>query len=81
MLNYGRNFTMKRLTRVTEKSIEKSALVIMITGAGGAFGHIIQSSGIVDTISGFSALAGNFGFLFPFLLASLFTTTTGSLTV
>jgi GntP family gluconate:H+ symporter len=81
LFNYGRDFNMKKLTRTTEKSIEKSALVIMITGAGGAFGNIIQSSGIVDIISEFSALAGNFGFLFPFLLAALFTTTTGSLTV
>lgn len=81
MLNYSRKLGIKPLTKVTEKSIEKSALVIMITGAGGAFGHIIQSSGIVETISGFSVFAGNFGFLFPFLLAALFTTTTGSLTV
>jgi GntP family gluconate:H+ symporter len=81
LLNYSSNFSMKKITQITEKSIEKSALVIMITGAGGAFGHIIQSSGIVETISGFSAFAGNFGFLFPFLLAALFTTTTGSLTV
>lgn len=81
LLNYGNEFSMKRLTIITEKSIEKSALVILITGAGGAFGHVIQASGIVDKISGFTAFAGNFGFLFPFLLAALFTTTTGSLTV
>lgn len=81
LFQFGKNFQMRRFTKLTEKSIEKAALVIMITAAGGAFGHIIQESGIVDKISGFTQYAGNLGFLFPFLLAALFTTTTGSLTV
>jgi len=81
LFQYGKNFNLNRLSRVTEKSIEKAALVIMITASGGAFGHVIQKSGIISQISDFSAYAGNFGFLFPFLLAALFTTTTGSLTV
>ncbi len=81
LFQFGKKFQMERVTKLTEKSIEKAALVIMITAAGGAFGHIIQESGIVDKISGFTQYAGNLGFLFPFLLAALFTTTTGSLTV
>jgi len=81
LFQFGKNFQMRRFTKLTEKSIEKAALVIMITAAGGAFGHIIQASGIVEKISGFTQYAGSLGFLFPFLLAALFTTTTGSLTV
>jgi GntP family gluconate:H+ symporter len=81
LFQFGKKFQMRRVTKLTEKSIEKAALVILITAAGGAFGHIIQKSGIVDKISGFTRYAGNLGFLFPFLLAALFTTTTGSLTV
>jgi gluconate:H+ symporter, GntP family len=81
LFQFGKKFQMERVTKLTKKSIEKAALVIMITAAGGAFGHIIQESGIVDKISGFTQYAGNLGFLFPFLLAALFTTTTGSLTV
>jgi GntP family gluconate:H+ symporter len=81
LLQFGKNLRMERLAKVTERSIEKAALVIMITGAGGAFGHVIRSSGVTETISAFAGDAGSIGFLFPFLLASIFTTTTGSITV
>jgi GntP family gluconate:H+ symporter len=81
LLQYGRDLCMERVAKVAERSIEKAALVIMITGAGGAFGHVIRSSGVTDEISAFAVDAGGIGFLFPFLLASVFTTTTGSITV
>ncbi len=81
MLQYGRNFSMTKISNVAERSIEKAALVIMITGAGGAFGHIIKNSGVTETISVYASDIGAVGFLFPFVLASIFTTTTGSLTV
>ncbi|MHC4995631.1 MAG: GntP family permease, partial [Planctomycetota bacterium] len=81
LAQYGKGFSMKRLGAVTERSIEKAALVIMITGAGGAFGHVIRSSGITDQIGAYASDAGGLGFLFPFILASVFTTTTGSITV
>ena len=81
LLQYGKDFSMGRVAKVAERSIEKAALVIMITGAGGAFGHVIKNSGVTETISAYAADAGGVGFLFPFLLASVFTTATGSLTV
>lgn len=81
LLQYGSDFSMGRVAKVAERSIEKAALVIMITGAGGAFGHVIKNSGVTETISAYAAGAGGVGFLFPFLLASVFTTATGSLTV
>jgi len=81
LLQYGRALKLDRLGKLTERSIEKAALVIVITGAGGAFGHLIRSSGITDTISSFVDDPGYLGFLLPFILASVFTTTTGSLTV
>jgi GntP family gluconate:H+ symporter len=81
LLQYGKDFSMVRVAKVAERSIEKAALVIMITGAGGAFGHVIKNSGVTETISAYAADAGGVGFLFPFLLASVFTTATGSLTV
>ena len=81
LAQYGKDFSMRRVAKVAERSIEKAALVIMITGAGGAFGHVIKNSGVTETISEYAANAGGIGFLFPFLLASVFTTATGSLTV
>ncbi|MFG0288745.1 MAG: GntP family permease [Rhodopirellula sp. JB044] len=80
-LQYGRDVSMSRLSSVTERAIEKTALVIMITGAGGAFGHVIKNSGITEAIAQPASEIGSVGFLFPFLLASIFTTTTGSITV
>lgn len=81
LLQYGANLRMETVANVTQRSIEKAALVIMVTGAGGAFGHVIGSSQVTKTISDMAADAGSVGFLFPFLLASVFTTTTGSITV
>ncbi|MCM2369172.1 GntP family permease [Aporhodopirellula aestuarii] len=81
LAQYGRNFRMSNISNVAERAIEKAALVIMITGAGGAFGHIIKNSGVTETISAYASDLGAFGFLFPFVLASIFTTTTGSITV
>jgi GntP family gluconate:H+ symporter len=81
ILQYGRKWSMARMGKVAERSIEKAALVIMITGAGGAFGHVIRASGVTETISQYVADGGNVGFIFPFILAAIFTTTTGSLTV
>ncbi len=81
LFQYGNDFSMGKVAKVVERSIEKSALVIMITGAGGAFGHVIKNSGVMETISAQATDAGGWGLLFPFILASVFTTTTGSLTV
>ncbi|MBX2815768.1 MAG: GntP family permease [Saprospiraceae bacterium] len=64
-----------------EKAIVKSALVLMITGAGGALGQVIKDSGVQEGLS--AGLAGMplLGFLLPFLVAAALTTSTGSITV
>jgi len=72
---------MNGLNRVVERAIEKSAVVILITGAGGGFGGVIKAVGVGDSIA--TAFAGLQlpSILFPFLLAMALTTATGSLTV
>ncbi|MEX0288293.1 MAG: GntP family permease [Flavobacteriaceae bacterium] len=59
----------------------KSAIVILITGTGGAFGQVIKDTEIVNALlpetSGISAM----GIILPFLLSLLFTSVTGSITV
>lgn len=57
-----------------------AAPIILITGAGGIFGAMLQNSGIADLITeSFSGMS--IGLLFPFLLAACLKTTQGSSTV
>ena len=69
------------LNRLVEQAILKSALVIMITGAGGSLGYVIKQSGIqheiVEVFSAFPFL----GIMLPFVVASILTISTGSITV
>ncbi|MBY5957428.1 GntP family permease [Membranicola marinus] len=57
-----------------------AAPIILITGAGGIFGSMLQNSGIGDVITGLFS-GGSLGLLFPFLLAACLKTTQGSSTV
>lgn len=70
-----------KLNTLVEQAIVKSALVIMITGAGGALGFVIKETGIqneiLDVFSNFPFL----GMLLPFIVASILTISTGSITV
>jgi GntP family gluconate:H+ symporter len=64
-----------------ERAIERSAVVLMVTGAGGGFGGVIKASGVGDAIAAAFVGAQLPAVLFPFLLAMALTTATGSLTV
>ncbi|WKN44998.1 GntP family permease [Tunicatimonas pelagia] len=80
-LSYHFSGVKTALAHLVEQAIVKSALVIMITGAGGAFGQVIKATEVhlpfVDTLVAYQSL----GFLLPFLLAAVLTTATGSITV
>ncbi|MEM9261519.1 MAG: GntP family permease, partial [Bacteroidota bacterium] len=80
-LFYRRNRPKGNLNVLVEQAITKSALVIMITGAGGAFGHLIREGGIQEILTEFFAAAPFLGFFLPFLVAAVLTTATGSITV
>ncbi|MEM9528508.1 MAG: GntP family permease, partial [Bacteroidota bacterium] len=80
-LFYRRNHPKGNLNVLVEQAITKSALVIMITGAGGAFGHLIREGGIQGTLTNFFSTAPFLGFFLPFLVAAVLTTATGSITV
>jgi len=68
-------------SKLVESAIVKSALVIMITGAGGAFGYVIRESGVQDSIGTYFSSLPYIGILLPFLLAAILTSATGSITV
>ncbi len=62
------------------QAIVGAATIIIITGAGGAFGKVLQNSGIADLIG--SALTGsNLGVWLPFIIAAGIKTAQGSSTV
>ena len=69
------------MNKLVDQAIVKSALVIMITGAGGAFGYVIREAGIQDSLGAFFAEMPYLGFLLPFMVAAVLTTATGSITV
>ena len=62
------------------ESILNSALIILITGAGGAFGRVLQTSGIADVV-GSGASQIEMGLILPFILAAAIKTAQGSSTV
>jgi len=62
------------------KALTDSATILLITGAGGIFGKILQNSGIADLLG--DTLAGiNIGIFLPFILAAAIKTAQGSSTV
>ena len=62
------------------KAMVSGAVIILITGAGGAFGKVLQNSGIVDLI-GQAMVGGSLGLWLPFLISAALRTAQGSATV
>ena len=62
------------------QGLVNAAIIILITGAGGAFGKVLQNSGIADVI-GESLSGANLGIWLPFILAAAIKTAQGSSTV
>jgi len=62
------------------KALRDSTSILLITGAGGIFGKVLQNSGIADMLA--QALAGiDLGIWLPFFLAATIKTAQGSSTV
>ncbi len=62
------------------EAMTNAAIIILITGAGGAFGKVLQNSGIADAI-GKPLAELNLGIWLPFLIAFAIKTAQGSSTV
>lgn len=62
------------------RGLELSAVIILITGAGGSFGYVLRATGIGNYI-GNSLAVYHLGLLVPFLIAALLKTAQGSSTV
>ncbi|MBN7813352.1 GntP family permease [Algoriphagus sp. H41] len=79
--SYSRTVKQSSLNRLTEQAIVKSALVIMITGAGGALGQVIRATGVQNELITVFSEFPFIGMMLPFLIAAILTTSTGSITV
>lgn len=77
------NYTEETLTKWVGEGLYDAAPILLITGAGGAFGTVIKNTGIADVIQGWD-LANTFGgvwfLLIPFLIAAALKTAQGSST-
>lgn len=62
------------------KGLSNAATIILITGAGGAFGKVLQNSGLAQTI-GDGLAQVNVGIWLPFIIAATIKTAQGSSTV
>lgn len=62
------------------ESVVMAAPIILITGAGGVFGNMLQNSGLADLVRT-NLAGGQWGLLLPFVMASALKTAQGSSTV
>jgi gluconate:H+ symporter, GntP family len=76
----GRFWKKEAVSRLLNDAVEKAGGILVIVGAGGAFGSVLQATDIGAHFNSSLPLAG-LGLLFPFLLTSLLKTALGSSTV
>ncbi|HEY4108506.1 GntP family permease [Puia sp.] len=76
----GRSWNRIVIGRLLNDSVEKAGSILVIIGAGGAFGAILAATKMGEQLSAHLPLAG-MGIFFPFLLTFLLKTAQGSSTV
>ena len=79
-MNCKKGWTKKSLGKLLTESAEKAGGILVIIGAGGAFGAILAATKIGQHFSESLSL-GSLGILFPFLLTAILKTAQGSSTV
>lgn len=63
------------------QAVVAAATIIIITGCGGAFGKVLQNSGIADVVKGYLGESARFSIWLPFIIAAALKTAQGSSTV
>lgn len=63
------------------QAVVAAATIIIITGCGGAFGKVLQNSGISDVVKGYLGQSAGLSIWLPFILAAAIKTAQGSSTV
>ncbi len=68
------------LNALLRSAVEKAGDILLIIGAGGAFGALIAQTNLAGHLAG-NSLVGNMGIFFPFLVAAVLKTAQGSSSV
>ena len=76
----GRKWKKEQISSLLSDAAEKAGSILVIIGAGGAFGAVLAEGKIGELVSHLLPL-GKMGLLFPFLLCSILKTAQGSSTV
>jgi GntP family gluconate:H+ symporter len=63
------------------QAVLAAATIIIITGCGGAFGKVLQNSGISDVVKGYLGNSAGLSIWLPFIIAAALKTAQGSSTV
>jgi len=63
------------------QAVIAAATIIIITGCGGAFGRVLQNSGISDVVKGYLGKSAGLSIWLPFIIAAALKTAQGSSTV
>ncbi|MBN1804453.1 MAG: GntP family permease [Sedimentisphaerales bacterium] len=63
------------------QAVAAGATIIIITGCGGAFGRVLQDSGISDVVEGYLGQGTRLSIWLPFIIAAALKTAQGSSTV
>lgn len=63
------------------QAVIAAATIIIITGCGGAFGKVLQNSGIADVVKGYLGQSSGLSIWLPFFIAAALKTAQGSSTV
>ena len=79
-LTAHRGWKKGNVSKLMNEALEKAGTILLITGAGGAFGAILASTNIGNHFASMSSLS-SVGIFFPFLLALILKTAQGSSTV
>ncbi len=74
-------FTADEVQRVATKSMEPVGMIILLTGAGGVFGHVLVETGVGDALTEMMAATNLPIILFGFLIAVVIRVSQGSATV
>lgn len=78
--NCKRKWTRHSVSGLLHDAVEKAGGILVIIGAGGAFGAVLQATKIGEQLHSTLPLAG-LGILFPFIVTSILKTALGSSTV
>lgn len=77
----GKKLTQKQVIAEMEKGIKSAGIIILITGAGGAFGMLLRDSGVGNTIAKEIVKTSIPPILLPFIVATIIRFIQGSGTV